>query len=305
MINLGKIINNPTATKIGAIADLANYSMSAVNAFMVKPEIPQFDQQGQISGFLFDVKGRDEVNLQAEITDHWTENNTAIQDHIAIKPITIRVNGFVGELRTNYDPRTLQNIAANYAGKSTALAYLAPEITTQAKAVFNQMERLYGLYEKANSVEKNLYGVFENTASAQTETKQQKAFQFFKNAWQAKQAFQVQSPWQTFNNMYIQTLRATQDDETKYITEFEITFKQLRFANTLTRGLTDEEKEQIKAEKLKQQAAEQKDKGTQNGTKKDLKSFSKQIWDYGAENGGTIWNETKNFIVRGWNAITQ
>lgn len=307
MINLGKIINNPTATKIGAIADLANYSMSAINAFMVKPEIPQFDEQGQISGFLFDVKGRDEVNLQAEITDHWTENNTAIQDHIAIKPITIRVNGFVGELRTNYDPKTLQNIAANYAGKSTALAYLAPEITTQAKAVFNQMERLYGLYEKANSVEKNLYAVFENTASAQTETKQQKAFQFFKNAWQARQAFQVQSPWQTFDNMYIQTLRATQDDETKYITEFEITFKQLRFANTLTRGLTDEEKEQIKAEKLTQQAAEQKDKGTQNGTKKSGVSFFKQFTKSAKENISGAWAEIKetNFVKGIYNAITK
>ena len=108
MINLGKIINNPLANKIGAIADFANYSLSAVNAFMVKPEIPQFAQQGEVSGFLFDVKGRDELTLASNITDHYVENNSAIQDHIALKPITIRLNGFVGELKNSYDVSTWQ-----------------------------------------------------------------------------------------------------------------------------------------------------------------------------------------------------
>lgn len=274
MINLGKIINNPLATKIGSIADLANYSMSAVNAFMVKPEIPQFDEQGQISGFLFDVKGRDEISLTSDITDHYTENNSALQDHIALKPIVVRVNGYVGEVRTNYDVKTWQQTVATYTAKSTALAYLEPEITTQAKSVFNQMERLYSLYEKANDSiystdekKNNLYNIFKGTASSQTETKQQEAFQYFKKCWETRQCFTIQTPWQSLDQMFITTLRATQDEDTKYITEFEITFKQLRFADTITRGLTSQEKEQVKAERLKAQALSQQDKGTQNGTK--------------------------------------
>ena len=275
MINLGKIINNPLANKIGAIADFANYSLSAVNAFMVKPEIPQFIQQGEVSGFLFDVKGRDELTLASNITDHYVENNSAIQDHIALKPITIRLNGFVGEVKNSYDVSTWQNTVATYAGKSTALSYLAPEITTQAKSVFNQMERLYGLYEKANDTVSNLYDKFKGTASDQTETRQQAAFQYFKKAWETRQLFTIQTPWQTLKQMAIESLKATQDDETKYVTEFEVTFKQMRFANTLTRGLTNEEAAQIKAQKLNQQATTQQDKGVQNGTKKTV-SFAKQ-----------------------------
>lgn len=295
MINLGKIINNPLANKIGAIADFANYTMSAVNAFMVKPEIPEFSQQGEISGFLFDVKGRDELNLTSDITDHYIEDNSAIQDHIAIKPITIRLNGFVGEVRTNYDANTWQNTIATYASKSTALSYLAPEITTQAKSVFNQMERLYGLYEKANNsiyskddpTKRNLYNTFKGTAAAQTETRQQEAFQYFKKSWQARQTFTIQTPWQTLKQMAITNLRATQYDETKFVTEFEITFKQLRFASTLTRGLTAGEMEQLKTEKLAQQATEQQDKGVQNGTKKSfaLKGGEKLI-----KTGQELWN---------------
>lgn len=267
MINLGKIINNPLANKIGAIADFANYSLSAINAFMVKPNTPEFNKQGSISGFLFDVKGRDELTLASNITDHYVENNSTIQDHIAIKPITIRLNGFVGEVKNSYEPGTWQNIVATYAGKSTALAYLAPELTTQAKAVYNQMERLYNLYEKANETVTELYDKFKGTASEQTETKQQAAFQYFKKAWETRQLFTVQSPWQTLEQMAIESLKATQDDETRYITEFEITFKQINFASTLTRGLTQTEKSQMKSQKLKQQALEQKDKGVQNGSK--------------------------------------
>lgn len=276
MINLGKIINNPLASKIGAIADFANYSLSAVNAFMVKPEIPEFTQQGSISGFLFDVKGRDELTLASNITDHYVENNSAMQDHIARKPITVRVNGFVGEVKNTFDVGTWQNTVATYAGKSTALSYLAPELTTQAKSVYNQMERLYGLYEKANDTVGDLYNQFKGTASDQTDTRQQAAFQYFKKAWETNQLFTVQTPWETLQQMVIESLRATQNDETKYVTEFEITFKQFRFASTLTRGLTEKEKEQLKSQKLSLQATNQQDKGTQNGTKKSNVSLAKQ-----------------------------
>ena len=280
MINLGKIINNPLANKIGSIADFANYSLSAINAFMVKPETPEFSAQGSISGFLFDVKGRDELTLASNITDHYIENNSTIQDHIAIKPITIRLNGFVGEIKNTYDANTWQNVVATYAGKSTALAYLAPQLTTQAKSVYNQMERLYNLYEKANQTRKDLYNFFTGSASSQTQTKQQEAFQYFKTAWKARQLFTIQSPWQTLEQMAIESLKASQDDETKYITEFEITFKQINFASTLTRGLTESEKEQMKTAKLKQQATSQQDKGIQNGTKQSLiVGAGEKIWN--------------------------
>lgn len=291
MINLGKIINNPLANKIGSVANFANYSLSAINAFMVKPEIPEFNQQGSISGFLFDVKGSDEITLASDITDHYVENNSAIQDHIAIKPISIKLNGFVGEVKNSYDINTWQNIVSNYANKSSALSFLAPQVTTQAKSIYNQMERLYNLYEKANETVSNLYDKFIGTASDQTDTKQQSAFQYFKKAWETRQLFTIQSPWQTLEQMAIESLKATQDDETKFITEFEITFKQIRFASTLTRGLTKDEKDQIKAKKLNQQASSQVDKGIQNGTKV---SFAAQGWDKGTE------------LLKGaWNAITK
>ena len=45
------------------------------------------------SGFV----GFDGINMSTDITDQFVENNTAIQDHAAIKPIILSCRGFVGE----------------------------------------------------------------------------------------------------------------------------------------------------------------------------------------------------------------
>lgn len=51
-----------------------------------------------IGGFLFDIPGDEWVQLTSDITDHYVENNTSIQDQIALQPEQITVKGFVAEL---------------------------------------------------------------------------------------------------------------------------------------------------------------------------------------------------------------
>lgn len=51
-----------------------------------------------IAGFLFDIVGDETIDLESEITDHFVENNTAIQDQIALRPEIITVSGIVAEL---------------------------------------------------------------------------------------------------------------------------------------------------------------------------------------------------------------
>ena len=56
---------------------------------IVRPQNPP----AGISGFLFDVAEDDEFSLQSEITDHYVEDNSAMQDNWAIRPeeITLTV----------------------------------------------------------------------------------------------------------------------------------------------------------------------------------------------------------------------
>jgi len=58
----------------------------------------------------------------------------------------------------------------------------------------------------------------------------------FYGYWQSRTLFTVQTPWAIFQDMAIQNLRAIQDDSTRMITDFEITFKMLRFAAAAVAG---------------------------------------------------------------------
>ena len=69
---------------------------------------------------------------------------------------------------------------------------------------------------------------------ARNQTKQQIAFQQFYGYWRTRTLFTIQTPWAIFQNMAIKSLRAIQSEETRMITDFEVTFKLMRFAETIT-----------------------------------------------------------------------
>ena len=52
----------------------------------------------QLIKYFFDVVNDDTVTYNAQITDNWIESNSAIQDHIALQPVTITMRGLCGEL---------------------------------------------------------------------------------------------------------------------------------------------------------------------------------------------------------------
>ena len=50
-----------------------------------------------IAGFKFHIPQTEQVRMESDITDHYTDINTPVQDHIALKPVTITLTGLVGE----------------------------------------------------------------------------------------------------------------------------------------------------------------------------------------------------------------
>lgn len=51
-----------------------------------------------IAGFVFNIPQEEEINLRSEITDHFVEDNTAINDEIALKPEEFTLRGLVAEV---------------------------------------------------------------------------------------------------------------------------------------------------------------------------------------------------------------
>jgi len=211
--------------------------------------------------FLFDFETENQVNLQADITDHYSEINETLNDQIAIRPERITTSGFISELN-NVVPDLLK-IPKLAAEKLINVPEYLPELSVTAQLVYNNAFQAYqaasSIAASAVSAYNNLRGEGETDPS---QTKQQEAFAKFYGWFKSRTLFTVQTPWAIFENMAIENLRAMQDEETNSITDFQITFKKLYFAETeVVGGLYNSQSMQDRA---KAQGSPLVDRGVQS-----------------------------------------
>lgn len=230
---------------IPSITDLSSATTTAIslsNLILVAPNLQIGYQPYALPGpletlnnsalpnsFLFNYEGEQAVILESDITDHYIENNTAIQDQIALKPVQITTQGFIAELN-DVVPTVLSNFN-QLAQKLSTISAFTPSLSASAQIAYNTA---FQLYQTANNAATAAVSAWESISNplipqiSQNQTKQQKAFNLFYGWWAGRYLFSVQTPWQIFQNMAIKTLRPVQSAETNTITTFEITFKQIR-----------------------------------------------------------------------------
>ena len=231
---------------------------------------------------LFNYEGEQVSTLTADVTDHFIENNTAIQDQVAIRPSMLTVHGFVGELN-DIAPAALQPLKLA-ADKLSSIGAYTPELSATALIAYNEAKLLYDVAATVASSAISTWASINggaNTGTAvingsngnaiidpitgkpltQNQTKQQIYYQQFYGYFNNRTLFTIQTPWAVFQDMIILSLRAIQEADTRTITDFEITFKQLRFASTslAKTGLYDNNNFQGRASA---QGADQVDQGT-------------------------------------------
>ena len=245
------------------ISGLANASASALglsNLILVSPQqtvglqpqnAPSYEKNTAVPppAILFNYEGEQSLTLESDITDHYTEDNSAIQDQIALKPELYTVQGFVGELN-DVSPAALKPLKT-IAEKLTPIAAYAPSLSITATLAYARAFQIYqtgsALLNSAVSTWSTINGGGDfaggqgvingnglEAGDKKTQTQQQIYFQQFYGYFKKRTLFTVQTPWAVFQDMAIQRLRAIQDAETKVITDFEVTFKLMRFASTLT-----------------------------------------------------------------------
>jgi hypothetical protein len=177
---------------------------------------------------LFNYEGEQTVSIESDITDHYVEDNTAIQDQIALKPEIITTHGFIGELN-DVAPFGLQT-AKLAAEKLTTITGYTPQLSETATLAYNEA---FFAYQLAQSAVNSAVSAWSSLAGGEgQQTKQQIYFQQFYGYWKSRTLFKVQTPYGIFQDMAIQRLRAIQDDQTRTITDFEVTFKKIRTATT-------------------------------------------------------------------------
>lgn len=195
----------------------------------------------KIPAFLFNYEGEQSVTLESDITDHYIEDNTALQDQISRKPEQIMTHGFIGELN---DSIPLGNqILQGLESKLTIISSYTPSLSVTAFNALNEAFQLYQVAANAIQSAVSTWQYVTNTGGENVvgndgltpisnQNKQQTAFQMFYGYWSNRTLFTVQTPWAVFQNMAILRLRAVQDAETNQISDFEVTFKRIRLAQT-------------------------------------------------------------------------
>ena len=180
-------------------------------------------------GFVFDVVGNEEVVLEAEATDHYLEDNTAAQDHITLRPVMITLKGYMGEI-TDKTQGYLANVLSSINSLGD-IGGLAPGFSAQAAQVYSKIESVVTKANNVLSQANNIYSIFSQKST--TQTAGQKAFQFFENLWANRILCVVETPFKTYINMMIIRLGAIGPEESKTVSNFTVTFKQVRMVSSI------------------------------------------------------------------------
>lgn len=261
---------------INSITGVVDNSVTSLQALIFSNNVPEyddldptkFDVTGIKSGydskcFVFDVKKEYKLNLSSDITDHYVEDNVAIQDHIGLKPIILEVTGCIGEVdlasRTTKNKSKNENKIANeigvnnakgnvfnsvdaYLGRMGSLSSFTPNINNQALDIYNTAKFGYATVSKIINLDKQdkIKSGFDYTEDYDEKTikttKQFSYIDWFKTQWWNRASFTIVTPYGVLTDMYIMDLSASQPENTRYVTNLNIKFKQIRKARIITKG---------------------------------------------------------------------
>lgn len=237
-----------TLSALGGVSDKILVGSSALSlvglgAALLKPKNPP----PGIDGFLFDMPMTESVSYGAQVTDHYTEANVSMQDHVAIDPLKVVIVGKVSELVYT----KMQAIAFLRAviDRLQPLGVIKPQQSLQAYQAISKVETFISAVTTATKVLGDLWSVVSSGQPAKN--KQQKAFEVFEQYFLGRAVITVETPWKTYKDMIIESWSVEQGEESIFESTFTINFKQLRTVGTQTnagklQGRIEEQKSEVK-----------------------------------------------------------
>lgn len=231
-----------------------------------------------INGFVFDIAEECEVSLESEITDHYVEDGTAVQDHIALRPERVTLRGYVGEIV--YNTGGDKGFVRRAAEKLTTVASYLPVVSNYANKIYNDIAKInlgsdsvFTSIEKLFNVGGDVYKAYRDINIPQD--KQGEAFIYFEALRNSRKLLTVQTPYRYYTDMAIETVKIIQDAQSRDGSDIEVTLKKIRFAQVTTSTQFS------LASRLEQMASKVIDKGLVRGIKKTVDSY---------------WQKTKSFF---------
>lgn len=225
-----------------------------------------------INGFVFDIAEECEISLESEITDHYVEDGTAVQDHIALRPERVTLRGYVGEIV--YNTGDDKGFIREAAEKLTTVASYLPVVSDYANRIYNDIAKInsgddglfsFSTIEKLFDTGGDVYKAYRDINIPQD--KQGEAFIYFEALRNSRKLLTVQTPYRYYTDMAIETVKIIQDAQSRDGSDIEVTLKKIRFAQVTTSTQFS------LASRLGQMASKIIDKGLVRGIKKTVDSY--------------------------------
>jgi len=226
---------NIVGTAGGSALSLLNASKALVTPAKFQGIAPSDTNEKQLGlknvtqGFLFDIPESESLQLKAQITDHFVEDNSAMQDHIAISPITLTLTGKIGELVMRKSE--LQSYADSVLTTLSAASFLAPSLSSSAINKLTEYRKLYNAAERTLEQIQSIQQLFGDKTAP---NKQQDAYKQLSQMFKSRMLFKVDTPWAVLDNMAIESVSFEQDETTKDVSTITISLKQIQLAQTKT-----------------------------------------------------------------------
>lgn len=203
-----------------------------------------------IAGFKFHCPQTEQIKMQSDVTDNYIDTNRPVQDHVALKPVTISLTGLQGEYF--YSANQIEDMLAKVTPVLPLVKQFLPKLTTITEQIKfgkkNINQNLQGA-AYATSFDKDLtfndkFRTAWNTFNGEDlfkefqdifklKSAQTRAFLFFQAMWQSRARFSIETTWRRYDNMVITDVIPMRDNNAD-ITEFTVNFKQINYAMTLT-----------------------------------------------------------------------
>lgn len=238
--------NSQTLKVAGAATDLAATS----RALVTKQDTKIVEG---INGFVFNIPQTETITLQSQITDHWTETNISIQDHIALEPIKITLTGIVSELVWEKDKAAAT--AEQAIQRSMEVPGLRPYVDENAQQYLAAYDESKRQLNQAKNIYNDLNTFYDKNLIANTQ--QGRAYAKLESFYLTRTLCTVNTPWKYFTNMAIESLSISQDETTRDASTITVTFKQLNSISVVATKVELQPVPQSQRSEIKDQGAVQ------------------------------------------------
>lgn len=243
----------------------------------VSVTVQDTNQISNVVGYYFDIIQEHTITIKNSITSNYIENKTSINDYISQQPLIITLKGLSGEIV--HTPLTIHN------GWGVINPRITQRVIERTSPVISKLWPIVSLLPPVDNytqIAKNTAALVANTVTGlrnvireyttnndEQETRLEEIYRCFMVLRSNNTPLRVETPYKTFDNMYIENLTLKQLDK-NYITDIELTLKQINYVTEETTQPNTTVMDKYNAESRTKEANHGKTKGKIVSKVKDI-----------------------------------